>query len=61
MKGPIVSRGAINSRFDVDDLFRLQKMSFAVEISLAKARKEDSKIRVRNNPSLDQIPSVPLQ
>jgi hypothetical protein len=43
---------AINSAFDVEDLFKLEKIAFAVEISLAKARKEDSKIRVRNKEDL---------
>ena len=45
---------AMNSAFDVEDLFRLEKMAFAVEISLAKARKEDSMIRVRNKEELLQ-------
>jgi ABC-type uncharacterized transport system substrate-binding protein len=36
----------------VEDLFRLHKMAFAVEISLAKARKEDSKIRIKNKEEL---------
>jgi hypothetical protein len=31
---------------EVDDLFRLHKLAFAVEISLAKARKDDSEIRI---------------
>jgi hypothetical protein len=44
--------GAMNSNFDVEDLFRLHKMAFAVEISLAKARKEDSKIRIKNKEEL---------
>jgi hypothetical protein len=43
---------AMNSAFDVEDFFRLEKMAFAVEISLAKARKEDSMIRVRNKEEL---------
>ena len=38
--------------FDVDNLLRLREMAFAVEISLAKARKEDSRIRVRNKEEL---------
>lgn len=46
--------GAMNSNFDVEDLFRLHKMAFAVEISLAKARKEDSKIRIKNKEELLQ-------
>lgn len=43
---------AMNSAFDVEDLFRLEKMAFAIEISLAKARKEDSMIRIRNKEEL---------
>jgi hypothetical protein len=44
--------GAMNSNFGVEDLFRLHEMAFAVEISLAKARKEDSKIRIKNREEL---------
>jgi len=29
----------MNSKFDVEDLFRLQKMAFVVEIASAKVRK----------------------
>jgi hypothetical protein len=39
--------GAINSHFNVDALFRLRKMAFVVEIALANARRDDSKIRIR--------------
>jgi hypothetical protein len=38
--------------FDTDDLFRLHTLAFAVEISLAKARKDDSEIRIRNKEKL---------
>ena len=38
--------------FDVDDLFRLHKMAFTVEISLAKTRKDDSEIRIKNKQEL---------
>jgi hypothetical protein len=38
--------------FDVDDLFKLSKLGFAVEISLAKARKDDSEIRIKNKEEL---------
>ena len=44
--------GAMKSNFGVKDLFRLHEMAFAVEISLAKARKEDSKVRVRDKEEL---------
>ena len=36
----------------VDDLFRLSKLGFAVEISLAKARKDDSEIRIKSKEEL---------
>src|ERR687891_42120 len=38
--------------FDVDDLFSLRELAFAVEISLAKARKDDSEIRIKNKEEL---------
>lgn len=44
--------GNANSNFDVEDLFRLERMAFVVEIALAKARKEDSRIRVRDKEEL---------
>jgi hypothetical protein len=37
-----------NSHFYVEDLFRLQKMAFIVEIVLATARKEDSEIQIKD-------------
>jgi hypothetical protein len=43
--------GETNSYF-VEDLFRLQKMAFIVEIALAKARKDDSKIQIRDKQDL---------
>ncbi|HEX7179591.1 MAG TPA: hypothetical protein VF220_07680 [Nitrososphaeraceae archaeon] len=41
----------MNCTFEMD-LFKLHKMAFASEISLAKARKEDPKIRVKNKEEL---------
>lgn len=38
--------------FDVDDLFKLQKMAFIVKIALAKARKEDSMFQIRDKKDL---------
>ncbi|HZD36837.1 MAG TPA: hypothetical protein VE130_16650 [Nitrososphaeraceae archaeon] len=38
--------------FDVENLFKLEKMAFVIEISLAVAEKEDSRIRVRNKKEL---------
>lgn len=43
-----------DTSLNVRDLFRLHKMAFAVELSLAKARKDDSKIRIRNKEELLQ-------
>jgi hypothetical protein len=43
---------ATNSHFNVEDLFRLQRMAFIVEITLARARKEDSKIQIRDKQDL---------
>lgn len=47
--------GGVNSRntgFDVDDLFRLSELGFAVEISLAKTRKSNSEISIKNKEEL---------
>ena len=41
-----------NTGFDVDDLFLLRELAFAVEISLAEARKDDSEIRIKNKEEL---------
>jgi hypothetical protein len=41
-----------DTSFDVDDLFRLSKLAFAAEISLAKARKDGSEIRIKNKEEL---------
>jgi hypothetical protein len=43
---------AANSTFDAEDLFKLEKMAFAVEISLAIAEREDSRIRIRDKEEL---------
>jgi hypothetical protein len=43
---------ATKSNINVDDLFRLQRMVFFVEIALAGARKEDSKIQIRDKQDL---------
>jgi hypothetical protein len=37
---------------NLDDLFWLREITFAVEISLAKARKDDSEIRIKNKEEL---------
>lgn len=44
--------GRKDMSFDVDDLFKLHKLAFAVEISLSKARKDDSEIRITNKEGL---------
>ena len=52
----IVNRFEINldTRFNVENLFELAKMAFAVEISLAVARKETSAIHIKNSQELYQ-------
>jgi hypothetical protein len=40
------------SHFDVEDLFRLQRMAFVLEIALAKARKNDSEIQIKDKQDL---------
>ena len=37
-----------NANFDVEDLFELEKMAFAVEIALAIAIKDTSAAQIRN-------------
>jgi hypothetical protein len=49
------AKRAVNSNFDVEDLFKLEKMAFAVEISLALAEKEDSRIRIRSKKELFNV------
>jgi len=44
-----------DSHFDVVDLFRLHKMAFAVKISLAKARYNDSKIQLKSKGDLYNV------
>ena len=41
-----------NTKFDVDDLFVLANMAFAVEIALAVARKESSAFQIMNKQDL---------
>jgi hypothetical protein len=41
-----------NSNINVDNLFRLYKMAFLVEIALAKARKDDSEIQIKDKQDL---------
>ena len=43
-----------NARFDVEDLFDLANMAFAVEISLAVARKDTSAVQIKNKQDLYQ-------
>lgn len=44
--------GATNPRFEVEDLFTLQHVAFVIEMALAKARKDDSKIQIRDKQDL---------
>ena len=45
---------ASNAKFDVEDLFDLANMAFAVEIALAVARKDTSAIQIKNKQDLYQ-------
>ena len=44
-----------NARFDVEGLFEVAKMAFAVEIALAVARKDTSAIQIKNKQDLYQV------
>jgi hypothetical protein len=44
--------GTLDSNFNINELFNLERMAFVVEIALAKARKEDSRIRIKNKEEL---------
>ena len=44
-----------NTKFDVEDLFELANIAFAVEICLAVARKDTSAIKLRNKQDLYQV------
>ena len=41
-----------DTQIDVDDLFKLHKLEFSVEISFGKAKKDDSKIRIKSKEEL---------
>jgi hypothetical protein len=56
MKGLILTKNdTLNSHFNVDDLFRFRRMAFIVEIALAKARKNDSRIQIKNEQDLFHV------
>ena len=44
-----------NTEFKVEDLFELASIAFAVEISLAVARKDTSAIKIKNKQDLYQV------
>jgi len=46
------STNGTDTGFDVDDLIRLSKWAFAVEISLAKARKDGTEIGIKSKEEL---------
>ena len=50
----MMERKTIKCRFDVEDLFELANMAFAVEIALAVARKDTSAIQIKNKQDLYQ-------
>jgi hypothetical protein len=48
--------GKISStKFDVEDLFELARMAFAVEIALAVARKDTSVIQIKSKQDIYQV------
>ena len=44
-----------NKKLDVDDLFYLSELAFAVELALAKAQEEDSLFRIRSAEDAYQV------
>jgi hypothetical protein len=44
-----------DARFNVEDLFDLARMAFAIEIALAVARKETSGLQIKNKQDLYQV------
>jgi len=44
--------GIADSQFDAEDLFKLERMTFIVEIALAKARKNDSEVQIKDKQDL---------
>ncbi len=44
-----------NTNFDVEDLFELANIAFAVEIALAVARKDTSVVQIKNKQDLCQV------
>jgi hypothetical protein len=46
---------SMNTRLDVDHLFELARMAFAVEISLAVARNDLSAVQIKNKQDLYQV------
>jgi hypothetical protein len=43
-----IARDSVHNKLDVDYLFYLSELAFAVELALAKAQEEDSVFRIRN-------------
>ena len=48
-------KGKESARFNIEDLYELASMAFAVEISLAVARKDTSSIQIKNKQDLYQV------
>ena len=44
-----------NTKFNVEDLFELSNMAFAVEFAIAGARKDISAIHIENKQDLYQV------
>ena len=50
-----IEKGKESARFNIEDLYELASMAFAVEISLAVARKDTSSIQIKNKQDLYQV------
>jgi hypothetical protein len=48
-------KSSSSAKFDVDDLFDLANMAFAVEIAMAVTRKDTSAIQIKNKQDLYQV------
>src|SRR5215207_10688 len=50
-----ITEGSTTKKPDVDDLFYLSELAFAVELALAKAQEEDSVFRIRSAEDVYQV------
>jgi len=52
---PYEKGNGMDARFNVEDLFDLAKMAFAVEIALAVTRRDTSSVQIKNKQDLYQV------